>query len=132
MLFRSAVKMLPKNQVLAARKAVEALYTGSCTVTRQQKYTRGNKSTGFKEVVVLDGQPCRLSYSSAPETKGTDSATDVTQAIKILLAPEVQIEPGSRVTVIQNGVTETYKSSGKPAVYQTHQEIRLELCEGKA
>ena len=36
---------------------------------------------------------------------------------------------GSKITVTQNGVTTDYASSGKPAVYETHQEVILELKE---
>lgn len=115
-----------------ARKAVEALYDGICTVVEYQEYTRENKSTGFHEVVVLVDQPCRLSYSSSPATGKTESASKVEQSVKVFLAPELKIKPGSKLTITQNGVTEDYKSSGKPAVFLTHQEISLELFSGWA
>lgn len=52
-----------------------------------------------------------------------------TQTVKLFLKPEKIIEPGSKITVTQNGVTTDYASSGKPAVYETHQEVILELKE---
>lgn len=45
------------------------------------------------------------------------------------MAPEVEVSPGSRITIIQNGRTEVYAQSGQPAVYATHQEIILKLWE---
>ena len=78
-------------------------------------------------MVVLEGQPCRLSFSSSPNTNQTDTAAQLVQTIKVFLAPEIRVQAGSKLTVTQNGVTTEYKSSGEPALYQTHQEIMLEL-----
>jgi hypothetical protein len=124
--------VLSKNQVVKARKAIESMYDGTCTITEYQEYTKENKSTGHHEVVVLEGQPCRLSFSSFPNTNQTDTAAQLVQTIKIFLAPEIRVQAGSKLTVTQNGVTTEYKSSGEPALYQTHQEIMLELFKGWA
>ena len=57
----------------------------------------------------------------------TDTAASVTQGLKLFLAPEIRVKPGSKVIVTQNGITGAYSASGEPAVYSTHQEIVLEL-----
>ena len=124
--------MLSKNQVVKARKAIESMYYGTCTVTEYQEYTKPNKSTGHHEVVILEGQPCRLSFSSSPNTHQTETAAQLVQTIKLFLAPEIRVQAGSKVTVTQNGVTTEYKSSGEPSLYQTHQEIMLEIFKGWA
>ena len=124
--------MLSKNQVVKARKVIESMYDGVCTVTEYQEYTKENKSTGHHEVVVLEGQPCRLSFSSSPNTDQTDTAAKLVQTVKVFLAPEISVQVGSKLTVTQNDVTTEYKSSGEPALYQTHQEIMLELFKGWA
>lgn len=124
--------MLSKNQMVKARKAIESLYKGTCTVTEYQEYTKPNKSVGHQEVVVLENQPCRLSFSSSPNTHQTETAAQLVQTIKIFLAPEIRVQAGSKLTVTQNSVTTEYKSSGEPALYQTHQEIMLELFKGWA
>ena len=67
-----------------------------------------------------------------PNTNQTDTAAQLVQTIKIFLAPEIRVQAGSKLTVTQNGVTTEYKSSGEPALYQTHQEIMLELFKGWA
>jgi hypothetical protein len=124
--------MLPKNAVVKARKAFESLYTGQCTVTEYQEYIKPNKSTGHREVQVLEGQPCRLSFSNAKTTSPTETASQLVQTIKVFLAPEIRIAAGSKLTITQNGVTTEYKNSGEPAFYETHQEIMLELFKGWA
>lgn len=119
--------------MVKARKAIESLYDGRCTITEHQKIQKENKSTGFQEVVVLENEPCRLSFKTITNTNQTDTAASaVVQIITVFLSPEIQVKPGSKLTITQNNVTTEYKSSGKPAIYSTHQEIVLELFKGWA
>ena len=125
--------MLSQTKVVKARKAIESLYDGICTITEHQKVKKENKSTGFQDVVVLEDIACRLSFKTSNNTNQTDTgASTVTQITKVFLAPEIQVKPGSKLTITQNGVTTEYKSSGQPAIYSTHQEIVLELFKGWA
>ena len=124
--------MLSKTKMVKARKAIESLYDGRCTITEHQKVKKENKSTGFQDVVVLEDQPCRLSFKTINSTNQTDTAASVVQITKVFLAPEIQVKPGSKLTITQNDVTTEYKSSGQPAFYSTHQEIVLELFKGWA
>ena len=122
--------MLSKAQVVRTRKAIESLYIGSCTVSEYQKVIKPNKSTGFKEVVVLENQPCRVSFKNINATNPTDNlASSVVQIITLFIAPELAIKPGSKITVHQNSTVKSYKLSGEPALYDTHQEIVLELFD---
>ncbi len=118
----------------AARKAYEAVYyEGLCTVTEHKVVTDdATKISGHKEVVVLENQPCRLSFEKITSTNQTDTAAIQTQGVKLFLAPEIVIQPGSKITVTQNSVTADYTRSGVPAIYPTHQEITLELFKGWA
>ena len=119
--------------MVKARKAMESLYDGTCTITEHQKIKKENKSTGFEDVVVLENEPCRLSFKTINNTNQTDTAANnVVQITKVFLSPEIQVKPGSKMTVTQNDVTTDYKSSGEPAFYSTHQEIVLELFKGWA
>lgn len=122
--------MLSKSQVVAARKAIESTYIGQCTITEHQKVKKRNGSTTFEEVVVLSKKPCKLSFEKIANNNQTNSAAILIQTTKLFIAPEIQIKPGSKITVVQNNVTTEYKSSGEPAMYQTHQEIMLELFKG--
>ena len=48
----------------AARKAQEQLYDGVCTVTEYRKVKdEKTKLSGMEDVIVLEGQPCRISFS---------------------------------------------------------------------
>ncbi len=122
--------MLQTVKMVKMRKAVEALYDGVCTITEYQKIKKENKSTAFSEVVVLTDQPCRMSYKTVSPTSQTDTANTVTQTITVYMSPDVVVKPGSKLTITQHGVTSEYKSSGKPAVYSSHQEIPLVLFDG--
>ena len=123
--------MLSKNAVVKVRKALEKFYIGTFTVTEHKKVTKPNHTTGFTDVVVIENQPCRLSFSSnPPATDG--SATEINQTVKLFFAPEIKVKEGSKITVTQNGVTTEYKQSGTPSVYNGHQEIILELFKGWA
>lgn len=124
--------MLSKNKMVKARKAIESLYDGKCTITEHQKVQKENKSTGFQDVIVQEEIPCRLSFNTVNNANQTETAASIVQITKVFLAPEIQVKPGSKLTITQNGVTTDYKSSGEPAFYSTHQEIVLELFKGWA
>lgn len=122
--------MLSKNQVVKARKAIESMYDGTCTIIERQKVKLPNKSTGFKDIEVLEDIPCRLSFKTITNTNQAETGVSaVVQVTKVFIAPEIQVKPGSKLTITQNDVTTEYKSSGQPAIYTTHQEIELELFE---
>lgn len=115
------------------REALEASYAGKCTVAILKSVTDPiTKITSKQEVVEQKDIPCRLSFSRARSAGEAGPTAAVTQTIKLFLAPEVQIKPGSRITVAQNGWTNQYERSGRPAVYVSHQEITLELFRGWA
>ncbi len=117
----------------AARRAQEATYEGFCTIVeyctvRDEK----TKLSDEKEIIVVESLPCKLSFEKQEAASQTETATAVSQGVKLFLAPEVRVNSGSKLIVTQNGVTEEYSASGKPAIYSTHQEITLELFRGWA
>ena len=114
-----------------ARAAFEAAhYNGVCTVIEQQSVVDSKrKVTKFEEVTVLNEQPCHLSFETITKNSESESANDVTQTTKLFIAPELEIKSGSKIVVTQNNVTTEYTRSGIPAVYDTHQEIILDLFE---
>ncbi len=116
--------------VEAARKAQESLYNGICTVTEHRKVTNEKtRLTNFCDVIVLENQPCRLSFESLQPADLSNHAAAVTQCAKLFISPDITIKPGSKLTITQAGKTTNYTYSGIPAVYSTHQEIMLELFE---
>lgn len=123
--------MLSQIKMVRAREAIESLYDGLCTITEHKKVKKEDKSTTFEEVVVLSEQPCRLSFQTINSTSQTETgASALTQIVKVFLSPDIQVKPGSKLTITQNNTTTEYKSSGEPAYYTTHQEIVLELFKG--
>lgn len=112
----------------AARKAIESTYDGVAVVEEyQQVKDEVTKLTSNEVVVVLKNQPCRLSFEKLQIVNQTESAAEVTQTTKLFIAPDIEIRPGSKITVTQVGRTAEYTYSGVPAVYDTHQEIILDL-----
>lgn len=110
------------------RKAIESLYTGLCTITEhRQILDESTKQTKFQDVDIIINQPCRLSFSSINPTINETGASSVSQAVKLFIAPEINIPAGCKITVTQNNNTTAYKQSGEPAVYSSHKEIKLEL-----
>ncbi len=117
----------------AARKAIEATYSGTLMVTEMQKVKdERSKLTKKVEVVVLENQPCKLSFEKLQAAIQSDSAAAITQGAKLFVSPDVSIKAGSKITVSQDNVITDYTCSGVPAIYPTHQEIMLELFRGYA
>ena len=120
------------------KAAVESLYSGTCTVTATTPtFDESTKQTTHTETTLFTNQPCRLSFISAPPSdklvsfsnnlihSDTPRAHFVDQQIKLFIDPALDIPPGSKISVTQNGLTQYFKSSGAPAVYSSHQEIEL-------
>lgn len=109
------------------------LWTGKCTIYEFKDVTDPNTfQTTQKEVPVLVDEPCRLSYNHEQATNIQSGAAVVSQSITLFIRPDLRINPGSVIEITQNGVTEKYKGSGKPAIYSNHQAIVLQLYEDNA
>lgn len=116
-----------------AGAALKKLWTDRCTVTvRQERQNPINKQTEFVDVIVLADEPCRVSFERIPATSPDNGTVIVSQAVKLFLRPDVDIPPGSTFVVARQGRTETYVSSGQPAIYPSHQEIALKLKEERS
>ncbi len=114
--------------------AVKSLWSGVCTVT-----VRNNDITDEKtgravagEVDTCKNESCRISFETVTTPEHTDNANRPVQRITLFIDPSVEIPPGSKITVMQNGATVEYEQSGVPAVYSTHKEVPLELFKGWA
>lgn len=110
-------------------KQLKRLYDGTCDVVEYEEYQRPNKSTGHREVVVMQDVPCRLSFSTINSTNPSDSASKVVQVVKLFVEPDVNIKAGSKIIVTQHGKSEEYCHSGVSTMYESHQEIVLDLFE---
>ncbi|EGT4599348.1 hypothetical protein DFW26_07780 [Clostridioides difficile] len=111
-----------------SRKAIEMLYRDKCTIVEYQPVKDPiTKRTNNKEVVVLENQPCKLSYKNITSTE-QGKVAKLTQTIKLFISPSINIKAGSKL-IINN---KEYARSGEPAIYPNHQEIILELLKNKA
>ncbi|HGM3395018.1 hypothetical protein [Clostridioides difficile] len=110
------------------RKAIEMLYRDKCTIVEYQPIKDPvTKRTNNKEVIVLENQPCKLSYKnivSATEGK----VAKLEQTIKLFISPDIEIKAGSKLIINDK----EYVRSGESAIYPNHQEIILELFKDKA
>ena len=117
----------------AARAALEATYEGTCTVVEYRNVRDEKTKISHKqEIIVVQEQPCKLSFEKLSAANQTETAARVSQGAKVFLAPEIQVNGNSKLIISQNGETSEYSASGIPAVYQTHQEIVLERFRGWA
>lgn len=115
----------------AAREALETTYESLCTIIQYRDVMDDKtKLSSEKEVVVIEDQPCKLSFEKLNAVVQTETAAAAAQGVKLFLAPETTVNSGSKIVVTQNGVTGEYSASGEPAIYSTHQEIILELFRG--
>ncbi len=122
------VSKMVQMAIDVAKKELEKSYEGVLTGTEHRKVKNEvTKFTGYEDVVVVSEQPCRLSFEKLQTAIQSESAATVAQTTKLFVSPEISIKPGSKITVTQAGVTADYTCSGVPAVYQTHQEIILDL-----
>lgn len=112
--------------MLAARQAIESQYDAICNIIEYQPKII-NKITNFLEVTVKEKQPCKISFEGVYVNNQTDNESKVTSKIKLFIAPELEIKPGTKIVATQRGKTTIYQSSGEPAIYNTHQEIMLQL-----
>ncbi|MBZ0582865.1 hypothetical protein KWL18_006020, partial [Clostridioides difficile] len=95
------------------RKAIEMLYRDKCTIVEYQPIKDPiTKRTNNKEVVVLENQPCKLSYKNI--TSATDGkVAKLEQTIKLFISPDIEIKAGSKLIINDK----EYVRSGESAIY---------------
>ena len=81
--------MLSQNQMVKIRKAKESMYIGVLTVVEYRKVKNEDKTTGFEEVIVLENEPCKLSFKNVTSTSDTQSFSVLAQSISLILSPDV-------------------------------------------
>lgn len=106
------------------RRILEKTYDATCTI-KAMTDVKVDGETTIQEVTVVENQLCGLSHSSNSHAKQGSVNAEASQTVKLFLAPEIAVKPGSKITVVQNGRTYNLEASGLPAVYSTHQEINL-------
>lgn len=110
-----------------ARKALESLYDGACTIYTLHK-------TQDPETAIVRGTPtpaapvpCRLSYTSARPASPGALGAPLSQEAVLFTAPDNAPAEGSRILVTHRGRTTAWTASGPPAVYPTHAQTVVTL-----
>lgn len=115
--------MLPKIPLV--KQAIESLYDGKAIIEEARKRKNEKNVTVSEWVVVAEDIPCRVSYKTLSAAEKSDTADTIAQAITLFTAPDIDVKPGSHITVRQRGREMRFFCSGIPAVYDSHQEIPL-------
>mgnify|MGYP006987979803 FL=1 len=120
--------MLPTAEMV--RAAIESLYDGVATAkvleTAKIDTKTGRPTTTERTIAPF---PCRLSYGQLPTTDRATGVAEMAQTVKLFCAPELVIPAGSDIEVKHRGRVLTFRASGVPAIYDSHQEIPLEHKE---
>jgi len=114
------------------KPALKMLWKDFCTVIEYEKIQRDNKSTGHKETVALENQPCKLSFETLQTVNQSETAADVVQKAKLFISNEINIKEGSKIIVTHFGRVFEYQLSGMVGYFSSHQEIPLEPWKERA
>lgn len=111
------------------KQTISRFYTGRAKIEIKKSVTdEGTHKTRPQVLTVYKSIPCRLSHDS----KATSSAypiNNVSQTIELFTDNIYEIPAGAKITVTQDGVTNIYGCASEPNVFETHQQIELELWE---
>lgn len=111
------------------REAVESTYKGVCKVYESRMIKDEVTKISAEERVLVEPEfPCKLSLSTST-VKEKEGVYVQVQQTKLFCAPEHVIHAGSLLEITQDGRTAMYEQSGFPAVYESHQEVALNLKE---
>lgn len=109
----------------AERAAIEATYEDRAEVYRTENRTEGS-ITRKTQKRIYDSLPCGLSYSGPGDGKQTRAQNQVEYDAVVFLAPEPEIAPGDRIRLVRLGrIPLAFSVVGRPAVYATHQEVKV-------
>lgn len=112
-------------------KVLKRLWTDTCDITvRRAEDDPTTGRTVFVEETIVVEEPCRISFKIAFE--GTSGAkqggmyTAAPQSAKLFMDKNVRVPSGSKITVTRDMEIFEMVRSGAPAVYDYHQEIKVE------
>lgn len=114
------------------RKAIERQYTATCSVyVYQDVLDEDTKQTRQDRVLLVENQPCRLSYQTQAFASLVSTQNDGIpsnhQGVKIFMCPELDIPENSEIDVMWNGRKLEFKRSSVPIIHTNHQEVMVEV-----
>lgn len=116
----------------AERAAIEMTYEDTATISRTEPVTGPNNITKAVPVVKYSEIICGLSYSGGDKSQQTDAQNEIDYDAVIFASPDLLVLPGDRISLKRFGREDptsqrllAFQVVGRPAVYATHQEIRV-------
>ncbi|MFR8332146.1 MAG: hypothetical protein ACLU9S_07105 [Oscillospiraceae bacterium] len=116
----------------AERMAIEMTYEDTATIYRTVPQTGVDGLTQAVLAEVYQGIVCGLSRTGGESSGQTKAQNNVDYDAVIFAAPELQVLPGDRVSLQRFGRDNPdsrhilhFAVVGCPAVYATHQEVRV-------
>lgn len=114
-------------------KILSRMWTDRCDVYVSEQTTQSDTGrTVMQERRLHQDILCRVSFRRGIEAMGVvrdvqGAAMESVQVVRLFLTPDIEIPPGSRVIVRRgNGQTLHFARTGVPAVFEGHQEVRME------
>ena len=87
---------------------LEKLWRDTCSIYNFEKVKDPKtKTTEFKEILVQENIPCRISFQNISSTSETPSIAITNQVIKLFLSNKVEIKENSKIVVTRNGISKT-------------------------
>ena len=115
--------------------ALRRFWTDCCDIwVRESVVDPETGRSVFQERRLYGDLPCRVSFRLSFETVSGvrdvgEAAVSAGQAVKLFLAPEIVVPPGSKIVVRRRGQEMVFARTGVPAVFEGHQEVRMERFE---
>lgn len=116
------------------RKAIESRYESTCSVyVYGDVFDETTKQTKRERKLLIENQPCRLSYQTQAFASLVSSQSDgvpsAYQSTKIFMAPELDIPENSEIEVNWQGRLLKFKRSSVPVIHTNHQEVMVEVLD---
>lgn len=116
------------------RKAIESRYESTCSVyVYGDVFDEATKQTRRERKLLIENQPCRLSYQTQAFASLVSSQSDgvpsTYQSTKIFMAPELDIPENSEIEVNWQGRLLKFKRSSVPVIHTNHQEVMVEVLD---
>lgn len=116
----------------AERAAIEMTYEDTATVSRTTPQRGQNAISASDPSVIYSCIICALSYTGSDSSGQTDAQNNVDYDAVIFAGPDLSILPGDKIVLKRFGRDDpssqkdlNFAVVGRPAVYATHQEIKV-------
>ena len=110
------------------KKALQILWKDTCKIiAKNQEITDpDDHTTNYEDVVIVENEPCKLSFETLKSAAADNVKSKVEQKAKLFITNEIEIPPGSIVRVTRGTRVFVFSSTGIPGIFSNHQEIMLE------